>query len=101
MEKSNKMNEETKTFVMTHEQIRCYETLEFLYNESQIGYQEFKKGLLDIFPAEHIVETKVLTGIYPGHTINELVIKNVENLPDDDLPDDDLSYDPSDCDLPY
>ncbi len=74
------VEEETIEFVMTDDQIKCFESLEFFYNESQIDYDAYKKGLLEIFPKQHIKEVNVLTGMYAGHTIKEIEILNVKNL---------------------
>lgn len=77
-------NLETKQYVMTNDQIAKFEKIEFLYNESQIDYHQYKKELLEILPNECVQTTNVLTGYYDGHTYEQLTIINVANLPIDE-----------------
>lgn len=77
---------------LTKQEFYEVDRLGFLYNESQIDFNEFYNELVALLGAEHVVKYKWLTGQYPGHTIDALYLKNVTNSPfdiEDDDPEDD------------
>lgn len=61
---------------LSKEQKQEYEYLNFLYDESQIDDREYKTKLIELVGEENVTEYKMLTGMYPGHTINVIELKN-------------------------